>query len=113
MNPALNRIVTQVRATALRLWQWASAHPWRAVALLPALAVLYVLVLIPFTPSIGDISKARTEKPATVVSLDNKVLATYQRINRDWVKLPAISPPVVQALIATEDHRFYEHHGID
>ena len=37
MNPALNRIVTQVRATALRLWQWASAHPWRAVALLPAL----------------------------------------------------------------------------
>ncbi|MGE0329650.1 MAG: transglycosylase domain-containing protein [Ramlibacter sp.] len=109
----MTRVVTQARATALRLWQWARAHPWRAVALLPALAVLYVLVLIPFTPSIGDISRARTEKPATVVSLDNKVLATYQRINRDWVKLPAISPPVVQALIATEDHRFYEHHGID
>lgn len=113
MNPALTRITTQAKATAQRLWQLARAHPWRALALLPALAVLYVLVLIPFTPSIGDISKARTEKPATVVSLDGKVLATYQRINRDWVKLAAISPPVVQALIATEDHRFYEHHGID
>ena len=113
MNPALTRITVQAKATAQRWWQLARAHPWRAVALLPALAVLYVLVLIPFTPSIGDISKARTQKPATVMSVDGKVLATFQRINRDWVKLPAISPPVVQALIATEDHRFYDHHGID
>ena len=113
MNPALTRITTQAKAMAQRLWHLARAHPWRAVAVLFSLPLLYVLLLIPFTPSIGDISKARTEKPATVVSLDGKVLATYQRINRDWVKLPAISPAVVQALIATEDHRFYEHHGID
>ncbi len=113
MNSTLTRYTATVKNAVLRLWQLARAHPWRAVALLPLLPVLYVLVLIPFTPSIGDISKARTEKPATVVSLDGKVLATYQRINRDWVKLNAISPPVVQALIATEDHRFYEHRGID
>jgi penicillin-binding protein 1A len=113
MNSTLTRYSATVKNVVLRLWQLARAHPWRAVALLPLLPVLYVLVLIPFTPSIGDISRARTEKPATVVSLDGKVLATYQRINRDWVKLNAISPPVVQALIATEDHRFYEHRGID
>ncbi len=113
MKETLTRLAAQARSAALRLWLLARAHPWRAVAVLLALPLLYVLVLIPFTPSIGDISKARTEKPATVVSLDGKVLATYQRINRDWVKLPAISPAVVQALIATEDHRFYEHRGID
>lgn len=113
MKETLTRLAGQARSAALRLWQLARAHPGRAVAVLFALPLLYVLVLIPFTPSIGDISRARTEKPATVVSVDGKVLATYQRINRDWVKLPAISPPVVQALIATEDHRFYEHRGID
>jgi hypothetical protein len=46
-----------------------------------------VLVLIPFTPSIGDIRKAKTEQPAHLVSLDGKVLADLPRINRDWVKL--------------------------
>ncbi|MBC7445542.1 MAG: transglycosylase domain-containing protein, partial [Polaromonas sp.] len=32
---------------------------------------------------------------------------------RRWVTLDKISPNVVNALIATEDHRFYSHHGID
>jgi penicillin-binding protein 1A len=41
------------------------------------------------------------------------VLATYQRVHRVWVPLDKVSPSVVQALIATEDHRFWQHHGID
>ncbi|WPB59294.1 penicillin-binding protein 1A [Xylophilus sp. GOD-11R] len=88
-------------------------HPWRAVACLPALLVAYVLLLIPFTPSIGDIRKARTERPAVLLSADDKVLAEFRRANREWVKLADISPHVVDALIATEDRRFYEHGGID
>src|SRR6185369_8367722 len=40
-------------------------------------------------------------------------LAEYKRINRQWVPLKKISPDVVNALIATEDHRFYQHRGID
>ncbi|HEY3047021.1 MAG TPA: transglycosylase domain-containing protein, partial [Polaromonas sp.] len=44
---------------------------------------------------------------------DGTVLAEYRRINRQWVTLDKISPHVVNALIATEDHRFYDHHGID
>ncbi|HBO78950.1 MAG TPA: penicillin-binding protein, partial [Cupriavidus sp.] len=39
--------------------------------------------------------------------------AVYRWANRDWVKLSEISPYVVDALIATEDHRFYQHHGLD
>ena len=31
----------------------------------------------------------------------------------DWVPLTAISPALSQALIAAEDKRFYEHHGVD
>lgn len=90
-------------------------HPTRrGIALsLAALPVLYVLVLIPFTPSIGDLKKAKSEKPAVVLSADGKELALFKRANRDWVKLADISPNVVAALIATEDRRFFEHHGID
>ncbi|MPW21472.1 penicillin-binding protein [Paraburkholderia sp. CNPSo 3157] len=93
-------------------------HPtWRGVALsiaaIPALVLLYVLILIPFTPGIGDIRKAKIEQPAQIYSADGKLLAEFKPTNRVWVKLSDISPHVIEALISTEDHRFYEHHGID
>jgi penicillin-binding protein 1A len=34
-------------------------------------------------------------------------------MNRRWVSLDQVSPHVIHALIATEDHRFYQHFGID
>jgi len=85
----------------------------RATLLLPALAVLYTLALVPFTPGIGDLRKAKSATPSVVMSADGVVLAEFKRINRQWVPLASISPSVVQALIAMEDHRFYDHHGID
>lgn len=93
-------------------------HPTRkgilqALAVPPALFLLYVLVLIPFTPSITDLQKVKTAKPSVVMSADGQELAAFKRENRDWVKLDAISPYVTAALIAIEDRRFYDHHGID
>ncbi|MGH6640455.1 MAG: transglycosylase domain-containing protein, partial [Polaromonas sp.] len=93
-------------------------HPTRrgvalSLAVVPVLMLLYVLVLIPFTPGIGDLRKAKSETPSVLLASDGTVLAEYKRINRQWVTLDRISPHVVNALIATEDHRFYQHHGID
>ncbi|RJG04571.1 penicillin-binding protein 1A [Noviherbaspirillum sedimenti] len=73
----------------------------------------YALVLIPFTPGIADLRKAKVDQPAILLSSDGKQLASFSRNNREWVELKEISPHVIKALIATEDHRFYEHHGID
>jgi penicillin-binding protein 1A len=84
-----------------------------ALAALPALFLLYVLVLIPFTPAISDIRKAKLEQPAQILSADGKLLAEFKWANRAWVPLDQIAPSVVAALIATEDHRFYQHHGLD
>ena len=83
------------------------------LAALPALLLVYSLILIPFTPGIRDIRKAKLEQPARVLSADGKELAVFKWANREWVGLERISPQVKAALIATEDHRFYEHHGID
>ena len=84
-----------------------------ALAAVPVLFVLYVLALIPLTPGIGDIRKARVDRPAQILSSDGKLLAEFKPSNREWVKLADISPRVIDALISTEDHRFYQHHGID
>ena len=88
-------------------------HPVRAALAVPALVLVYVLALIPFTPSTGDLRKAKSEQPSVLLARDGTVLAEFRRVNRQWVGLDKISPSVVNALIATEDHRFYEHHGVD
>ena len=113
MTPALARARAWAVDHLRRLYALARRYPVRAALLLPTLFVLWLLVLIPFTPSISDLRKARIEVPTRVLSADGVLLAEYKRINRQWVPLKRVSRPVIDALIATEDHRFYEHHGID
>jgi penicillin-binding protein 1A len=69
--------------------------------------------LIPFTPSISNIRRAKIDQPSVLISADGRRLATFKPMNREWVRLSQISPHVINALIATEDHRFYEHFGVD
>ncbi|HWP60001.1 MAG TPA: transglycosylase domain-containing protein [Candidatus Acidoferrales bacterium] len=85
-----------------------------ALGLLGAgLLCAYALVLIPFTPSIADLRKAKVDQPSVLLSADGKRLAVLKPMNRQCVRLSQVSPHVINALIATEDHRFYRHHGID
>ncbi|RDI11722.1 penicillin-binding protein 1A [Comamonas sp. AG1104] len=103
------------RIAAMPWWRrWPTRREWLwFAAALPVLFVVYVLLLIPFTPSISDIRKAKLEQPAQILSADGKLIGEFKRSNRQWVPLEQISPAVVKALVATEDHRFYEHHGMD
>jgi penicillin-binding protein 1A len=78
-----------------------------------AVLAVWVLVLIPLTPSTRDLRSVKAEYPALLRSADGKELATFRRVNREWVKLSRISPSVVDALVAAEDHRFHQHDGID
>ncbi|MFN3570572.1 MAG: penicillin-binding protein 1A [Polaromonas sp.] len=106
----------------LRLWAAAVAHGLRhptlrgmawGLAVLPVVLLLYVLALIPFTPSIDDLRKVKAAKPSVVLSADGQQLTVFERANREWVPLAGISPHVVNALISTEDARFYQHRGMD
>lgn len=85
---------------------------WGSAALL-VLLLAYILVLIPLTPGIKDLKQARAAKASTLVSADGKQLASFDQGLHESVKLDQISPHMVAALIATEDHRFYDHSGID
>ncbi|HYE38686.1 MAG TPA: transglycosylase domain-containing protein [Ramlibacter sp.] len=113
MKSAIEGVMNRAAGAARRVGGAIRRHPWRALLALPLAAAAYVVVLYPFTPSIGDIRKSKQEQPSVVLSADGKELAVFKRANRDWVKLEDISPKVVDALLATEDKRFYEHHGID
>ncbi|RZI66687.1 MAG: penicillin-binding protein, partial [Variovorax sp.] len=110
---ALGRAGEWAGTTLQRGWGAVRRHPWRTIAAAPAALVLYVAALYPFTPSIGNIKKSKQESPTIVLSADGQELAVFKRANRDWVKLDDVSPHAVEALLATEDRRFYDHVGID
>ncbi len=106
LKPLLAQHLARLRRLTRRELLW-------ALAALPALLLAYTLVLIPFTPGISDIRKAKQEIPAQILSADGKLLTEFKWANRVWVPLNEIAPSVVNALIATEDHRFYQHWGLD
>ena len=46
------------------------------------------------------------------VHAGGRPLGTFEKGLQERVKLSQVSPHVVEALISTEDHRFYQHHGV-
>ena len=96
-----------------RRYKYAAGGFAACVAVILLWIYVYTILLIPFTPGIGTLKKSRIEQPSVVLSADGEVLTRYSRVNREWVPLEEISESVTQALIATEDHRFYEHPGVD
>jgi penicillin-binding protein 1A len=83
------------------------------MAVLALLLFIYLLVLIPLTPGIDDLKQARAARASVIMSADGKELASFDLGVQERVKLAQISPHVIAALIATEDRRFYDHHGVD
>ncbi|HEY2925893.1 penicillin-binding protein 1A [Piscinibacter sp.] len=77
------------------------------------LLAVYVGVLVQSTPSIEDLRSLQAAQPSVLLSADGQTLMTFRRAQQERVPLARISPHVVQALIATEDHRFYDHPGVD
>jgi penicillin-binding protein 1A len=81
--------------------------------LLIALFTIYVAMLFPFTPGIEAVKQARVASPTVVLSADGRELASFEQGVQERIRLSQVSPHVITALIATEDHRFYDHHGVD
>jgi penicillin-binding protein 1A len=73
----------------------------------------YLMFLVRDTPSIDYLLQVREAQPSTMLAADGSELAVFRRGRQEWVSLDRISPYVIQAVIATEDHRFYEHQGVD
>jgi penicillin-binding protein 1A len=78
-----------------------------------AALLLLALALWPFTPSVDGLLAARNEKPSVLLAADGSLIARFRRSNREWLPLERVPQPTVDALIATEDHRFFQHGGID
>ena len=70
---------------------------------------------IGYMPPIEELQNPINSFATQIYSADGKVMGTwnFNRENRICVDYTNLSPYLVQALVATEDSRFYEHSGID
>ncbi len=64
-------------------------------------------------PSIEELENPQTDMASFVVSSDGQVLDKYFTENRTYISYDNISQNAIDALVATEDHRFYDHWGVD
>lgn len=61
----------------------------------------------------AELKNIQSYVASEVLSEEGKILGKYYWENRSTVAFEEIPPVVVEALIATEDARFYEHNGVD
>jgi penicillin-binding protein 1A len=64
-------------------------------------------------PSFEDLENPDSNLATEVISADGVVIGKYFQKNRSQLKYSDLPKNLVQALVATEDSRFYEHSGID
>ena len=74
---------------------------------------VYIAVLVQTTPDVEQLRRAQALRPSVILSSDGEVIGRFSSAYQAPVALKDVSPDLVNALIATEDRRFYEHHGID
>ncbi|HKX08954.1 MAG TPA: PBP1A family penicillin-binding protein [Stellaceae bacterium] len=81
---------------------------WGVVLL--ALMIGYFALTLPST---GDLTVAERRPSITVVAIDGSLIATYGDLFGEAVSIKQMSKYLPQAVIATEDRRFYSHFGLD
>ncbi|GAB7205268.1 hypothetical protein OS21_17580 [Dickeya oryzae] len=67
----------------------------------------------PQLPDVATLKDVRLQTPMQVYSADGELIAQFGEKRRIPLKLDQIPPMLVNAFIATEDSRFFEHHGVD
>ena len=100
-------------------------RPWyiKIVSTVASLVVMFVLYLLAVnfnflwlfgkSPSMQTIKDKRPAQASEIYSADGQQIGKFFSENRTPVDYEDVSPVFWQALIDTEDERFYSHHGID
>ena len=94
----------------LRLLAWALA----GLSFLSAAAVFAVYWYIePQLPSVDTLRDVRFQVPLRIFTADDRLLAEFGEKRRVPVSIDDVPPALIQAFLAAEDDRFYEHPGVD
>lgn len=64
-------------------------------------------------PDIRDLNTIQKQQGITVETEDGRIIATYGDVYGAYVPYEKIPKSLIEAVLATEDRRFFQHHGVD
>ena len=86
------------------------------IAMLVSFTLLILAInhgMVGYMPSLAELENPQSAISSDVLAADGTLLGRYYVLDRSNSKFSDISPSIINALVATEDARFYEHAGID
>ena len=84
-----------------------------AIVLLLGAVDVNFLWLFGRSPGFKQIQHPVTQEASEILTCDSVLMGLFFNENRTPVSYEEISPILIRMLIATEDERFYHHHGVD
>lgn len=122
-------IYGKLQTTSVKVWHWYKGlfcgRPWyiKTLSGLASLIVAFIIYLgavdINFlwlfgkSPSMSNIKNPETSQASELYSADGVLIGKYFSENRTPVKYEEVNPVFWEALVSTEDERFFRHFGID
>ena len=90
---------------------------WFWIALTAPVVLLGLLLCLVWAladiPSIEELENPDSKLATQVIAEEGEILTTYHIENRTFATYDELAPSLIQAAVATEDKRFYEHSGVD
>jgi penicillin-binding protein 1A len=83
------------------------------VALIAFANVCAYAYLRPALPDVSSLHDVQLQVPLRVYTRDGRLIAAIGDQRRIPVRYDQLPPKLVQAFLATEDDRFFQHHGVD
>ena len=84
-----------------------------AIALIAFANVCAYVYLRPALPDVDSLRDVQLQVPLRVYTRDGKLIAAIGEQRRIPVRYEQIPKKLIQAFLATEDDRFFRHHGVD
>src|SRR5689334_3600274 len=85
-----------------------------AGVLVGALLVAFAAAIVyPTLPSLDALTDYQPKIPLRVYSADGKLIGEFGEERRAVVKITEVPQPMIRAILAAEDDRFYQHSGVD
>jgi penicillin-binding protein 1A len=69
--------------------------------------------LRPALPDVASLREVQLQVPLRIYSRDGKLIQSIGEQRRIPVRYDQLPPKLIQAFLATEDDRFFRHHGVD
>src|SRR5258707_5585707 len=71
------------------------------------------VLVLPTLPSLEGLTDYQPKIPLRVYSADGKLIGEFGEERRAVVKIGEVPKPMIHAILAAEDERFYQHSGVD